>query len=220
MLFAICFLGFYLTFDGVKRENKDVLSPKIKNLIRGVVVLILIAALTPTGIWAYAFICRANSLPVICDFESKWENKFLSSDFANLEIVKFPMGVGGDTANHAGKIRFNAKPGVGSAFYIEEPYPDWTPYKYFLFDIYSEYVDSFNLMIRINDRIHNQDSSDRFNRKLTIKPGLNNISIPLDAVQNAPKTRQMDMRNMDLIIIFPKSPAENLVVYLDNIRLE
>jgi len=217
---AICFLGFYLTFDGEKDKNKDVLSPKIKNSIRVVVVLILIAALIPTGIWAYAFICRANSLPVICDFESKWENKFLYSDFASLEIVKFPMGIGGNKANHAEKIRFNAKPGVGSAFYIEEPYPDWTSYKYFLFDIYSEYADPFNLMIRINDRTHNQDSSDRFNRKLIIEPGLNNISIPLDAVRNAPETRQMDMHDIDLIIIFPKSPAENLVLYLDNIRLE
>lgn len=215
---AICFLGYYMTIDRKMNDGKYARSGNTKRLIRWAVVLIFVACMIPTCIWSWAYLNRANRFPIISNFESRWENKFRYTKFASLEIIKAPPSMNFLDRSQVGKLTL--KSNSESAFYIEEPYPDWTSYNYFLFDIYSEYTYPISLIIRINDRIHDQNSSDRFNRKLSIKSGLNNISIPLDAVQNAPKTRLMDMRNIDLIIIFTSEPAESLVVYLDNIRLE
>jgi len=215
---AVCFLGLYLTFDRRLPGSGISLSRGQKYFIRFAVVILGLVAMIPTLNWIGAYIQRNNSFPEICTFESTWEQKFIFADNASLSIVPAPEIFGGINSNHVGRIDF--KKSGNPAFIIAEPYPDWSGYDHLSFSVLSESPENLTLDFRINDRRHNNDYYDRFNRLLSIHPGLNRIRIPLKDVRMAPKTRQMNMQKIDLIILFAVKPENDITIYLDNFRLE
>ena len=91
---------------------------------------------------------------------------------------------------------------------------------YFSFSIYSENTEVVNIELRINDKKHNNNYNDRFNRTFSIKSGNNNISIPLEDIAKAPESRFMDMQNMYLIVLFSAQPENEFTLYFDNFKLE
>jgi len=218
VLGAICFLGFYLTIDKDFARQKTELSRKFKYGVRIVIIAALLAASVPSLVWLLAYIERAEYFPIISNFETNWEKKFRFTQNAKLEIVESAGRFDNADSEYAGRITF--KPVVNTSFYIEEPYPDWTGFQNFAFEIYSDYDSTVNLNIRINDLKHIKGYYDRYNYLLTLEPGLNKISIPLDSIKNAPESRQMDMTDINMIIFFPNDSSDSLVVYLDSIRLE
>jgi hypothetical protein len=68
--------------------------------------------------------------------------------------------------------------------------------------------------------LHDSEFSDRFNRRIILKPGLNHISINLEDIRKSPATRPMDMGNVTRICFFATGIAKPVTVYLDNIRLD
>ena len=113
---------------------------------------------------------------------------------------------------------FHAKryPGIR----IDEPYPDWRRFSHFQLDIFSEVTSLQSIVIRIDDHHHNNEHSDRFNKAVTISPGLNHIQIPIDDIRLAPVGREMDLSAMKAVLLFAVSPREEFILYVDNIRLE
>jgi hypothetical protein len=75
-------------------------------------------------------------------------------------------------------------------------------------------------VVRIDDAHHNSKYDDRYNGAFEIRPGLNQISIDLRQVRDAPLVRSMDMTAVRYLYIFTYEPPESLVLYLDEIRLE
>ena len=102
---------------------------------------------------------------------------------------------------------------------LREPFPDWTGYDRLEFELYSDAQVPRQMAIRINDTRHDNRYSDRFNRALTVSPGVNQFSVQLDEVRNAPQGRTMDMQSIHGIAIFAVSPRETFSVYLDGFRL-
>ncbi len=215
---AICFLGLYLTFDRRLLGSGVVLSKKLKYIIRLAVVVLGLVALMPTFNWIGAYINRNIRFPQICNFESDWEQKFVFANNASLSIVPSPESFGDSIDNNVGRVDFSKN--GSSNFMIVEPYPDWAGYENLSFSIFSDNPEIINIELRINDRQHDKNYHDRFNQVLSINPGINNISIPLIDIQMAPKNRQMDMRKINLIILFMVQPENSITIYLDNFRLE
>jgi len=215
---AICFLGLHLTFDRRLPGSGISLSRNRKYIIRFAVVTLGIIALMPTLNWIGTYINRNINFPEICTFESAWEQKFIFVDNASLSIIPAPKNFGGTKNNYVGRVDF--KKHYYSNLYIVETYPDWTGYDYFSFSIYSENTEVVNIELRINDKKHNNNYNDRFNRTFSIKSGNNNISIPLEDIAKAPESRFMDMQNMYLIVLFSAQPENEFTLYFDNFKLE
>ena len=215
---AICFLGLYLTFDRRLTGSGVVFGRKLKYLIRLAVVILGLVAMMPTINWIGAYLNRNNRFPIICNFESDWEQKFVFVNNASLSIVHSPEYFGDSIDNNYGRVDFN-KTGH-SNFKIVEPYPDWTGYDNFSFSIFSANSETIGINLQIKDRLYNKNIDDKFNQPLSINPGLNIINIPLEEVINAPKNRRIDIRKISLITLSLLRPINNCNIYLDNFRLE
>ena len=77
------------------------------------------------------------------------------------------------------------------------------------------------LSLRIHDVRHDQEYSDRFNWRITLPAqSRETIRVPLAAVRNAPRGRQMDLEHIAGLLLFRTGPERADVVYVTRITLE
>ena len=65
-----------------------------------------------------------------------------------------------------------------------------------------------------------QNYSDRYNKTFVLQPGWNTISMLLSEVQNSPKTRSMNLENIENIGIFIIQLDKPKVIFIDNVLLK
>lgn len=160
---------------------------------------------------------RNRIFPILADFNSRLGASFYAVRNARCEPVPAPSGAELPLGNRMAKITF--EPAQYPSFFLEEPYPDWTGYKDLRFLVYSELPGPITLAIRIHDAHHNNETADRFNAALAIKPGLNPIRIPLRDIESAPSGRRMDMRAIRSLMIFAIAPSMPVTVFVGDLRL-
>jgi len=212
---AVCFLAIRWAFDANYRPQPN-RAPR--GLLVGAALFALFVSswdLIELG-WHYGM--RAAAFPVVVDFDSRWQQPFLSLPRASLAIVPAPEGWRGKAGQMVAEISFPHErwPGVT----IREPYPDWAGYQTLRVQIFSTGRDPVPLTFRIDDARHNQEHKDRFNRTVNIVPGLNDLSIALDDIRKAPADREMDLTDITQIILFTNRPEEPFQLYLSDIWLE
>jgi VanZ family protein len=216
---ALCGLGLFFTYDP-QVSGKWVQWRQFPRsaIIRMSVALILGLTLLPVAGWTYAYWDRAMRFPDLLQFSSYWEMKFVKASDSDLQLVSPPAGWKKSSEDRVGRVAFHAKtyPGIR----IDEPYPDWRGYSHFQLDIFSELPTPQLVVIRIDDSHHNNEQTDRFNKAITILPGLNHIRIPMDGIRQALVGREMDLSAIKTILLFAVNPPEEFSLYVDTIRLE
>ncbi len=160
------------------------------------------------------YIQRANAFPVILDFDEGWFNSFVSFKRAEMEVYSGKT----DDNHRLFRIRFDAGryPGVA----IIEPVPDWSAYSNLRFKVVSGHDKNMDLSVRIHDRKHDNNYQDRFNQKLIIHPGLNEIIIPLARIEEGPLNRDLDLANIAGLIIFLSKVEKSQLLEISNIYLD
>ena len=99
---------------------------------------------------------------------------------------------------------------------------DWRGYDALQFSVFNPGRAPLALTCRVHDRAHianGQHYSDRFNRRLTIRPGWNDLAIPLEDIRLAPDGRVMDLSRIGGVGLFGVRLFAPAVVYLDRMRL-
>ena len=86
-------------------------------------------------------------------------------------------------------------------------------------DVYSEEAEEVILTVRIHDEYHDNKFDDRFNRLLTIKPGLNNLLIQLDEIRQSPELRTLRVDKIASMAFFMKDREVAATLFFDNIKL-
>lgn len=197
-------------------------SQKAGRLLRLAALLLLMSSLWPVFYWSAAFYERQQQFPLICGFESIWEMAFVGADSGKIERVDPPPGWESDSTysqgnNRVGRYTFAL--GRHPGFHIKEPYPDFSGYETLIFDLFSKSDRTHSLVVRIDDRHHNNEYNDRFNLEIFIQPGMNRIEIPCSKIRFAPINREMDMTAIAVILFFALQPAEPFTIFVDNIHL-
>lgn len=218
ILGAISFLGIRMPFDGRMSPILKKRGNWFRYLILTGSIFIFVISLYPLVLVAAAYPQRDRDFPQICGFEAAWEKVFWIRHNTELTVTSPPEGWIETDQSHVGKLTFDAVTYPG--FHIQEPFPDWRGYDFLVFNIYSEIDTAIGLYFRLHDIHHNKDYDDRFNDFFRINPGYNEIVIPLENIENAPKLRKMDMTSIRTFGIFAYKPKESFVVYLDNFRLQ
>ncbi len=157
---------------------------------------------------------RDNVFPVILDFNAGWSGSFVRFNRAEMELSP---GKAGDKSRLF-RIRFDTGrfPGVS----IIEPAPDWSAYRYLRFKVASGSENDTDLILRIHDKSHDQNYQDRFNKKLIIHPGLNDIVIPLAQIEKGPVNRDLDLTNITGLILFLSKVEKSQLLEISNIYLD
>jgi len=155
---------------------------------------------------------RANALPLVTQFHESW-----MTSFVRLQQVEM-TGVITKQGRKWYQMRFDKSkyPGID----IIEPVADWSAYKEIGFEVWSNNENDVSLTLRIHDDKHNQEYSDRFNRRFIIKPGMNSISVNLLDVKHSPKNRELNMNSVSGMKVFMVDVKESTFLDMSNIYFE
>ncbi|MBD3222775.1 hypothetical protein GF314_16210, partial [bacterium] len=152
-----------------------------------------------------------GQLPVIAELEHPGEVARWSGDVALTDTVAahgracLAVRLGTDTYSGTGTMRL--------------PH-DWRGYDRLLFEVHNPDTTALKLTLRINDRVHDQRSEDRFNTRIIARPGWTHVEVPLASVRTAPAGREMDMSDVLQVFIFATRLPEPRTIHLDHVRLE
>ena len=162
--------------------------------------------------WSYCQ--RSMAFPVLVDFDKSWSQRFVR--FNRAEIIS----VDSDELSESGKLyRMVFKPAQYPGFSVIETEADWSEYQYLSFYVISQYSKEVQIMFRVHDSEHNQEYSDRFNKRINIVPGINEIIVALSDVKNAPDDRALDLSAVAGMKLFAVNLENEMELEISNIKL-
>ncbi len=185
--------------------------------IIAVITLTLLSYVKP-ALSYQLLVLRDQRLPILFDFESPFESALWQANAGSyFTVVDAPPEWQGNSTK-AGKLSlfYGTYPGIAFSGVA----PDWRGYESLSLSIYSPGKQAETLTVRIHDTQHNGKYTDRFNRVLSVEPGLNHFSFNLDEIESSPAARAMQMHTIAGLSIFGQDPAQPHSVYLDNIQLK
>ena len=95
----------------------------------------------------------------------------------------------------------------------------WQDYSRLVIEVHNPQDDAFDLHFRIDDDGDCKNFEDRFNYSYHLKPGANQISIPMTDIQNGPKNRQLNTNNIRWLIIFVGKDQPQRKIIIDEAYL-
>ncbi|MBE0618205.1 MAG: hypothetical protein IH608_09810 [Proteobacteria bacterium] len=100
---------------------------------------------------------------------------------------------------------------------------DWRGFRALRLSLYRPDDDPLLVLVcRIHDAAHRergQAYADRFNRRIHLAAGWNDVEIPLAEIRDAPRGREMDLGRIEGVGLFAVALPEPRVVYLDDVHL-
>lgn len=182
-----------------------------------VAALCIVATLLAVGplLWCFAaYANRDRQFPVIASFDSPFGTYFLTEDVRRERTHR---------TRSLGEHALHAVPGVErtAGVGLSEPYPDWRGYDSLNVDVTNPGDKTLHLIVRVHDRGHNWESGDRFNGGFEVSPGARAVlRIPLQKIQTAPRSRQMDMSHIEGIAVFTARESITADFLLSGVWLE
>ena len=110
----------------------------------------------------------------------------------------------------------------GSAgFVLREPYPDWRGRSTLMIDLSNPTSQALQLTVRVNDRSHNQEEQDRYNRSFVVAAQMRCvIAIPVAEIAAAPRGRRMDLEHIAHMAVFRSGRSGDARLVLRRIWLQ
>ncbi len=199
--------GTYIETDKSGRSKK-------KRYLEGVALVMFVLGLLPLLQLSWHYIQQEKAFPVIMDLKAQWSDSFVLFGAAKLE--PYPNKV--NAYENMSRVQFEAGafPGVS----VLEPVPNWSAYHSMRFKVYSRSEEAVNLMLRVHDKMHNNMYQDRFNRKLVIHTGVNEIVISLSDVLKGPVARDLDLHQVAGLMLFLNGLSQPQFLEVSHIYLE
>ena len=100
---------------------------------------------------------------------------------------------------------------------------DWRGFATLSLTLFNPGTRPLSMTLRINDVEHDRGANaynDRFNFRLDLQPGVNTVTIPLAAIEQAPEQRAMDMSEVRRLGLFATRLPEPRSVYLLALTLD
>lgn len=178
-------------------------------------VFICLSSLIP--LFKISLWLKINQSPILLNFERPWEDQVYSLD-KGVSLQKIPAGKLFKTKGYAGKLTINSTE-TYAGFSLNHAKFNWSNYSTLSWEMVSLYNQDISINLRVHDSLHNQEYSDRFNKKFIVTPGFNSFEVDLSTIKAAPESRKMEIDNISNIKFFLKQAKSNTVLYIDNIQL-
>ncbi len=95
----------------------------------------------------------------------------------------------------------------------------WEGFRYVELQVYNPEKEQLLLYFRIHDRQHDNAYTDRYNSSFSLHQGWNQLMVPLAAVRQAPRSRELDLNEVAGLGIFVGKLERSRVIYIDDVRL-
>lgn len=178
----------------------------------GVILLLSVAGWQPI-VELNDAVRQRGEFPRLASFESRGELTRWTANDCRLTRRE-------EHATHGSwSLRLDLQMGVYPGAALRWPLADWSGFEELVFDAYVADDQILDLVVKIHDRQHNYELSDRFQRPVRLAPGANRVSIPLAEVAAAPADRVLDLRQIHMLQFYTVRPSGPRVLYLDHIRL-
>jgi hypothetical protein len=96
---------------------------------------------------------------------------------------------------------------------------DWRRFDSVALDIYNPQDEALEIAVRIDDREDYPDFDDRYNGRITLVPGRNNLRIPLNCLRTSGTGRPLNLKTIKRFLFFLVDTQKIYNLYVDNIRL-
>ena len=157
-----------------------------------------------------------QDFPVLSDFETPYQINHWRENLAELSISK--------TNVRDGRFAMRAVMNQGEypSLKLRNFHTNWEGYESIEFSVYLDSVYPMVFIVDVYDKQHPESDysyDDRFKMKLSLNPGWNDFSFPLSLIENAPKERSMDMKNIVAFTLYKVSLKQTVTVYVDSVWL-
>ena len=152
-----------------------------------------------------------RQFPVIADFETPFEYLRWSGS-AGRRVV----GKKGTADQHRLRVTFSTQRYSGIT--LRSTQTNWRGFRFFRLSVFNP-ADAFTMHMRIEDKLHDNSYSDRYNHSVVIVPGENLVEISLEKVAQAPKLRQLDLGQVSKVGLFVGKLTSPKTVYIDDVTL-
>jgi hypothetical protein len=118
------------------------------------------------------------------------------------------------------KIEMDTKEYSGAALHYCPR--DWRGHTRLQFRVFNPSLEPLQMTCTVTDFKHNRDGyqyDDRFNQRLTIKPGWNRFVIAMQQIEDAPRGRRLNLQEINGFGIFATRLPAPRTIYLDDLRL-
>ncbi len=186
---------------------------RLQFAIGAVVAGSLFVAATPLAQMLLDYRARAALFPVLFDAVAPRALAFIepSGDHTdNTDTARsFPPGL-------SVPLQRGPWPGVTLA----EPVRDWHGWRALSIELVNPGDTALPLVVRVNDRAHDNRFEDRFNRDIMLGPhSRQRFEFPIADIEAAPQGRRMDLGQIDKLVVFHAGPAPGREFRLDRIAL-
>jgi hypothetical protein len=200
---AVCALAVYALFD---RRSRLTRATRLAAL--AVALACLTFYVTPLVRMGVAYAHRNGQFPVLADFGSPMDELWM-------------VDYGTDHSLDGGALAVDFVRGRWPGVSLREPVPDWSSYRTLLIDVENPDAIKLGFTVRVHDRGHWREYSDRFNRRFELAAGeRRTLRIDLGEVARAPKGRLMDMRQIADVTMLRDAKDGGRLLRIYTLRLE
>jgi hypothetical protein len=192
------------------------ISKKILGAAKILIILLLLISLFPIIRSLTDEVLAKSQFPLLSGFETQFEIHRWEAYFSKINIDTMVVASGYRS------LKVVLSTARYSGIFLKHFPSDWADYSFFKFSIYNPVKDTLAVICRIHDKFHkdyNYHYIDRFNKRLYLKSGWNHISIALNEIKTAPKSRLINLSHIELIGIFTAKLPEQRIIYIDDVKL-
>ena len=119
-------------------------------------------------------------------------------------------------------LQIELQPDDYSGVDLRWPWPRWSEFEEFKFDVRLDQGQPLELTVKVFDREHTRRGfphADRFHKTVVLSPGWQTVSIPLEQIRQAPSGRVMNLREIAGVEFFVRELGAERTLHLDHLRL-
>ncbi len=204
-------LGLVVVFEQIKTRSYG----KTAMLALLIFISFFILGISSLLQLSWHYYQRHSAFPVLVDFDKSWSRSFVR--FNQAEIISEKLGHR-SAGNDLHRLVF--KPGKYPGVSVIETEADWSGYRYLRFELFSRYFEELAVTLRVHDSSHTQEYSDRYNKRLFVQHGLNEITIKLSDIQKAPANRELKLAKIAGLQLFAVDLEKEFELEISSIKLQ
>lgn len=200
-------LGWLLYLGGLRSDR--IWLPRLSRIFAVLLILWFLVPVVRVGIDDFI---AWQQFPLLSGFETPLEaSRWSGSAQRKISVEHVFEGTA------ALRVRFGTQRYSGIAL---SDFPrNWEPYSALTLKVFMEDQSDFMLYLRVHDRQHNNEYSDRYNTSFKIHPGWNDLTVSLEDVAHGPRTRLMDLTQVAGLVLFVGKLSVPRTVYIDAVSL-